>query len=113
MRECPKCHSLEMHRSRPRSLRERFLIWLRGSNPHRCRACGYRGWGGIGRSEPINTDWVPANRPPDLQRIDAALDRFADADAAAPRPALPEPVDASSAAGASDRPLGHGEPSGA
>jgi hypothetical protein len=107
MRECPKCHSLEMHRSRARSLRDRFLVWLRGANPYRCRSCGYRGWGGVGRSRPISTDWVPANHPPDLQQVDAALDRFREAEK--PRLAS-EPVTTSTAR---DRAIGHGEPSGA
>jgi len=42
--KCPKCASLDIHRSRHRSLLERLRKFLTGKRPYRCRACGTRIW---------------------------------------------------------------------
>ena len=45
MQRCPKCESIEIHRSRSRSTWE--LVWktLTRKRTYRCGTCGWRGWG--------------------------------------------------------------------
>jgi len=45
MTNCPACGSADIHRSRSASLVERSRKLLSSERPHRCHACGWRGWG--------------------------------------------------------------------
>ena len=45
MTNCPACGSTDIHRSRSASLTERGLKLFSKERPHRCHACGWRGWG--------------------------------------------------------------------
>ncbi len=45
MTKCPACGSVDIHRSRSASMAERGRKLLSGDRLHRCRACGWRGWG--------------------------------------------------------------------
>jgi predicted RNA-binding Zn-ribbon protein involved in translation (DUF1610 family) len=45
MTTCPACGSTDIHRSRSASLAERGLKLFSKERPHRCHACGWRGWG--------------------------------------------------------------------
>ena len=44
MMKCPKCGSLDVHRSRHRTLLENWRKAITGKRPFRCRACGTRAW---------------------------------------------------------------------
>ena len=57
MHQCPKCNSIDVHRSRAKSAWESVRRDITGKRPFRCRACGWRGWG---------IDQGP--RPGDVQR---------------------------------------------
>ena len=45
VKNCPACGSTDIHRSRASSLRERSRKLFSNERPHRCHACGWRGWG--------------------------------------------------------------------
>ncbi len=70
MRECPLCHSLDIHRSRTRSAIERVIVWVKARHLYRCRACGYRGWETKRRARPVGDMWIPTGTPPDLSQLD-------------------------------------------
>ena len=44
MRQCPKCQSAEIHRSRSKTKWEMWRRELTGRRPYRCHICGWRGW---------------------------------------------------------------------
>jgi predicted RNA-binding Zn-ribbon protein involved in translation (DUF1610 family) len=93
MTNCPACGSTDIHRSRSASLAERGRKLFSKERPHRCHACGWRGWGIASphRHAPITTadGW---------EAIDMSL---ADLDvAAAERKAQRESAAAGSAASA-------------
>ena len=71
MVNCPKCGSPRIHRSHSRTVVEKLRRTLTGQRPHRCEACGWRGWGtktSGGVAEVFNSTHV---RPaPDLQALD-------------------------------------------
>ncbi len=45
MTNCPACGSSDIHRSRSATLAERSQKLFSHERPHRCHACGWRGWG--------------------------------------------------------------------
>ena len=45
MRHCPRCKSEDIHRSRTKSMWERWRKEITAKRVYRCRACGWRGWG--------------------------------------------------------------------
>ncbi|HOC19354.1 MAG TPA: hypothetical protein PKK95_13865 [Vicinamibacterales bacterium] len=74
VQSCPKCRSTRIHRSRSRGWFERFRKGFTNKRPHRCHACGWRGWGlesdnhrEKGRSAGIDCGL------PDLTAIDEAI----------------------------------------
>jgi len=74
MRSCPTCGSPRIHRSRVRGLLERVRRLLVTDRPHRCDACGWRGWGPE-TSKPGKA-YEPAGRRrpvPDIDAIDRAI----------------------------------------
>jgi hypothetical protein len=44
MEHCPKCKSVEIHRSRAKTRFEEWRKYVTGKRPYRCHACGWRGW---------------------------------------------------------------------
>src|SRR5437870_5823897 len=44
MSKCPRCKAEEIYRSRARSRWETWRKEFTRKRPHRCRACGWRGW---------------------------------------------------------------------
>ena len=44
MRQCPKCNSDDIHRSRAKSTWETWWKGISSKRPYRCSACGWRGW---------------------------------------------------------------------
>ena len=44
MRECPKCKSADLRRSRSRSIWERWRRQLTSTRKFTCNACHWRGW---------------------------------------------------------------------
>jgi hypothetical protein len=71
---CPKCGSPRVHRSRTRTIWERFRKNLTHDRIHRCHGCGWRGWGPV-TSEPVRPKDQPDHvRPaPNLDAIDVAV----------------------------------------
>jgi hypothetical protein len=71
---CPKCGSPRVHRSRTRSVLERFRKNFTHDRIHRCHGCGWRGWGPV-TSEPVRPKDQPDQvRPaPNLVAIDVAV----------------------------------------
>jgi hypothetical protein len=76
VRNCPKCGSPRVHRSHSRNTWERLRKIVTSKRPHRCQACGWRGWGheissaarpGTAAKE------SPARMAPDLDAIDVAI----------------------------------------
>lgn len=60
MLNCPKCGSPRVHRSRTRTVWERFRKNFTQARLHRCHACGWRGWGAV------------ISAPPTVDAIDVA-----------------------------------------
>ena len=70
MQKCPKCDSGQIQRSRAKSRMEQMRKFLSFARPHRCRACGWRGWGAeTALQSPILPHGVVA--PLDLAVLDA------------------------------------------
>jgi hypothetical protein len=73
VRQCPKCGSPRIHRSRSRGLLEQIRKTVTSRRPHRCHACGWRGWG-VETQEPATPELPTAIRPaPDLDVIDTIV----------------------------------------
>ena len=70
MQKCPKCDSEQIHRSRAKGRMEQMRKFLSFSRPHRCRGCGWRGWGA---ETPPQSPMVAhvAVAPLDLATLDA------------------------------------------
>jgi hypothetical protein len=47
MDKCPACGSTDVHRSRTLNAGERLKKKFTEERPHRCHACGWRGWGEV------------------------------------------------------------------
>ncbi len=78
MQQCPKCGSPRIHRSRSRNLVERLRKTVTSTRPHRCHACGWRGWGVESHDEPSLIDAPgPTRAALDLSVIDAFAARHA------------------------------------
>ena len=60
-RICPKCHSLDVHRSRRRGFLERFLLAIIFRRPFRCDSCKARYFGYV-YSTPLRVE-SPAPKP--------------------------------------------------
>ena len=76
MQQCPKCGSPRIHRSRSRSVIEHIRKAVTSKRPHRCHACGWRGWGVETHDEPSLLDAPGPTRPPlDLTVVDAFVVR--------------------------------------
>jgi hypothetical protein len=78
LEECPKCQSRKVHRSRTRSVVERFRRNFTGKAPFRCDGCGWRGWGlDFGGHGDGCVGRPPEGPEPDLEAIDRELSREA------------------------------------
>jgi predicted RNA-binding Zn-ribbon protein involved in translation (DUF1610 family) len=79
VRKCPKCGSPRIHRSRSRSLLERIRKSFTEKRPHRCHACGWRGWGHESRhttaAETATAGFGKAGTAPDFNAIDRSLEQ--------------------------------------
>jgi hypothetical protein len=72
MHHCPECGASNIRRSQYRSWLERLRKTFSERRPHRCRACGWRGWGlPTGRGLP--EEWLAQVEPPDLDGVEGAL----------------------------------------
>ncbi len=73
MHKCPKCGSPRVHRSRSRGLVEQLRKTVSSKRPHRCHACGWRGWG-VATQEPAEPeDILRVRAAPDLHVIDTVI----------------------------------------
>ena len=73
MHQCPKCESQGIHRSRSKSPWERWRREITGKRIHRCRDCGWRGWGedtgpAVSDAERAVAERALAPEPPNLAR---------------------------------------------
>lgn len=69
---CPKCESLQLHRSRARGLPERIRRRFSSQRLFRCSDCGWRGW--LLPLQFNDADLVqPMSDAPDLASLDVAL----------------------------------------
>lgn len=74
MQSCPKCGSPRVHRSRSRGWVEKLRKAFTHKRPHRCHACGWRGWGAESvRGHGSEASGRPARRSPDFRAIDVAI----------------------------------------
>lgn len=74
MRECPRCKSPDIHRSRSRSKWEAWRKEITGKRLYRCAACGWRGWGidrgpHFGDAQRQTAERAVAPEPPNLQEM--------------------------------------------
>jgi len=93
MNRCPECGSIDVHRSKPRSLTEWIKKTLGMCRPYRCRTCGWRGLGPkSARSRPTPA-WAGIEEHPDLAALDkshgAGRSRRKQAGAEDPKPQTP------------------------
>ena len=72
MNRCPECDSIDVHRSKPKSLAEWIKKTLGISRPFRCRTCGWRGLGPTSARSRPSQAWAGIEEHPDL----AALDKY-------------------------------------
>lgn len=57
IRCCPRCFSLKVHRSRPKSLLETLILPLCLLRPYRCEKCHHRYYGSLfSRKFPLQPD---------------------------------------------------------
>ena len=87
MKQCPKCDSPQIHRSRSRTRWESWRREITGKRPFRCPACGWRGWGADTGPEFADDEIEIATQaiapdPPNLRRVVVSMDeaRVADID---------------------------------
>jgi hypothetical protein len=73
MQHCPACGSDRVHRSRSNTLFERLRKFFSSARPHRCRACGWRGWIAVTDSERHETRFAVDCEPLDLTALDERL----------------------------------------
>ncbi|MBI2833572.1 MAG: hypothetical protein HYX76_03990 [Acidobacteria bacterium] len=74
MHKCPNCGSENIHRSRSRTLVERFWKRVGTERLFRCHKCGWRGWGVLTESPGHASDLTADVESPDFDSIDEALD---------------------------------------
>ena len=74
---CPACRSVDLHRSRSRSLYERIRRRLTAHRLFRCDSCGWRGWLPILDYGVRDANMVPRRAVPDFVAIDAVVRRGA------------------------------------
>jgi len=68
LHKCPQCGSSRIERSRSRSFLERVRKRFTGKRPHRCHACGWRGWLSAAATDLDGTRAHPAPAdPPNLR----------------------------------------------
>ena len=73
MRQCPKCGSPRVHRSRSRGFLEQVRKITTSRRPHRCHACGWRAWG-LETEHPSEPEVpIAIKSGPDLKVIDAVV----------------------------------------
>jgi predicted RNA-binding Zn-ribbon protein involved in translation (DUF1610 family) len=73
MPQCPDCGSERVQRSRSRVWSERVRKWFTSGRPHRCVACGWRGWLAVTEPERHEKRFAVECEPLNLDALDARL----------------------------------------
>jgi hypothetical protein len=74
MQFCPQCSSEAVRRSQIRGLFERLRKRFTLERPHRCQACGWRGWGTVSAGF-SKERLIDGPVDPDLAAIDVTVAR--------------------------------------
>jgi predicted RNA-binding Zn-ribbon protein involved in translation (DUF1610 family) len=67
---CPKCRTGRVHRSKARTMFERFQRELKDERLYRCDECGWRGW--LSPLVYVAVEPIAEYATPDLAGLDAA-----------------------------------------
>ncbi len=73
MRKCPNCGSPRVHRSRSRGVLEQLRKAVSSKRPHRCHACGWRGWGVETQEAAEPEEILRVRGAPDFHVIDTVV----------------------------------------